>query len=547
MARLRLPATDDAPPRWRRPRLTAAPREVAPGVFAPAGAPLGWPGPTRPEAAATVAGPPAPALRTAGGLERYAPSAEAPWTPERANHLLQRTALGGPQDRVDALFEAGPGAVDALLDATAALRETPEPSWYHAPYPPWDTPAFTAYVDQQGPWLDETEWGVYSRLMGGGEGDPLAAAAVAFREHLALIWSNHFVTEHESYFFAPLLARYWRMLRRNALGDLRTFIHEVGLDPAMLVYLNGNQNRSWAPNENYARELLELFAVGIADADGQPTYTQTDVEELARVLTGWEIDYQGTLEPVFYPAWHDGGQKTVLGQRGRWDYDDVVPLLFDARAPQIARHVSTMLYRAFVYEVPNEAVVGEMAALMIASDFQIEPVVRALLNSAHFFDEAVMRARIKSPVAHTVGLWTAVGAPLDPEALGWLRYRAWLTGQVLFEPWTVAGWPEGRTWVDTSTLPVRWYADATTLWIAVDALAPFAQASADPFSARAFVADTARLLLGRPASDAEVDAYVRVLLDAIPEYEWNPYADGAPVRIHGLLEHLARLPEFLLS
>ncbi|WP_412067413.1 DUF1800 domain-containing protein [Rubrivirga sp. IMCC43871] len=543
---LRLPATDDAPPRWSRPPLTSTPREVAPGTFAPAGAPLGWS--FRREAEArTSARVASAALVTSGGLERYVPTDDAPWTPDRANHLLQRTALGGPQARVDAVFALGAGAADTLLDRAAALPETPEPVWFDDAYPPWDTPAFDAYVAEQPAWLDETEWGVYSRLMGGGDGDPVDQAAVAFREHLALIWSNHFVTEHESYFFAPVLARYWRMLRRHALGDLRTFIHEVGTNPAMLVYLNGNQNRSWAPNENYARELLELFAVGIVDVSGQTTYTQTDVEELARVLTGWEIDYQGTMEPVFYPEWHDGGLKTVFGQRGRWGYDDVVPLLFAERGQQIARHISAMLYRAFVYEVPNPAIVDEMAALMITSEYQIEPVVRALLNSAHFYDAAVVRAKIKSPLAHTVGLWTAVGVPHDPEALGWLRYRTWLAGQVLFEPWTVAGWPGGRTWVDTSTLPVRWYADATSLWIAVDALAPFAQSTAEPFSARAFVADTARLLLGRPASAAEVDEYVRVLLDAIPEYEWNPYADGAPVRIHGLIEHIARLPEFLLS
>ncbi|WP_412062924.1 DUF1800 domain-containing protein [Rubrivirga sp. IMCC45206] len=546
MPRLRLPAPPDAPPRWPAPRLTSAPVETAPGVFAPAGAPLGW-SYRREEEARTTASAPSAALVTAGGLERYVPSADTPWTLDRANHLLQRTALGGPQARVDAVFALGAGAADTLLDRAAALPETPEPAWFDRAYPPWDTPAFDAYVAEQTAWLDETEWGVYRRLMGGDAGDPVDQAAVAFRERLALVWSNHFVTEHESYFFAPQLARYWRLLRHHALGDLRTFVHEVGLNPAMLVYLDGRQNRRWAPNENYARELLELFAVGIADADGQPTYTQTDVEELARALTGWDVDFQGTMEAVFFPEWHDDGDKTILGQRGPWGYDDVVPLLFDQRGAQIARHISAMLYRAFVYEVPNQAVVTQMADLLVASDYQIEPVVRALLTSAHFYDDAVIRARIKGPVEQAVGLWTAVGAPLDPEALGWLRYRSWLAGQVLFEPWTVAGWPEGRAWVDTSTLPVRWYADATTLWIVVEVLAPFAQSVSDPFSARAFVAEAARLLLGRPASAAEVDAYVRVLLDAIPEYEWNPYADGAPVRVHGLLEHLARLPEFLLS
>lgn len=547
-ATLRLPAPpDDGYVPWRRPPLTTEPIETAPGRIAPAGLPLRVKvGPERPTttAAAPVG---AKALSTAGGLEPYVPSASAPWTMERVLHLLHRTGFGASASLAAQVLADGPSTVDALVDRVAAMPLPDLPAWYDESFPPWESDAYRVFLDAQDGRLDEYQWDVYRGFLGDHATAPLDRAAVAFRERLALMWSNHFVTEHETYYFSPFLARYWGLMRRHALGDFRQFVHDVGIDPAMLVYLNGWENRRGAPNENYARELLELFTMGITDAAGTPNYTQGDIEELSRALTGWSIDFQGTMDGVFYDFWHDRGTKVIFGRRGSWGYDDIVPLLFEERPAQIADFICRMLYREFVYDVPHDGVIAEMAALFRQHDFRIEPVVRALLNSAHFFDAAVIRARIQSPVERSMGLWTTLEAPVVREALGWLRYQLYLANQIVFEPWNVAGWPGGRTWVDTSTLPIRWFADSTTLWIIVDGLRPFALSLASAYEARAFVRDTARLLLGTDPSDAQVDTYTGVLLDTIPEYEWDPNAEGAEIRIRAFLEHLTRLPEFQLA
>ncbi|MGB3543454.1 DUF1800 domain-containing protein [Rubrivirga sp.] len=538
------------PDQWTRPEPTTEPFETAPGEYAPAGITIRrGVAPSRPGQKLETESPQRRSLQTQTGLEAYVPGPDAPWTTERAIHLLSRTGYGVHADAIAAALEAGPSAsVNALVDAVASMPAPPQPAWYRESFPPWRSAEYEVFSDAQEGRLREYQWGVYRACLGGDSSDPLERTATAFRERLALMWSNHFVTEHEAYYFSPFLARYWGLMRRHALGDFRSFVHDVGIDPAMLIYLNGWENQAGSPNENYARELLELFTMGITDRDGAQNYSQRDVEELSRALTGWSIEFQGDLEGVFYDDWHDGGTKTILGQTGPWSYEDIIPILFEARSPQIARFVCRMIYREFVYDVPDEGVVGEMATLFEKSDFQIDPVIRALLGSAHFFDAAVIRSRIKSPAERSFGLWSTLSIPAVRSEQGWMWYQMYLANQILFEPWNVAGWPGGRTWVDTSSLPIRWFVDGITLWKAREyqTLQPFAL-EAGAYEPRAFVRHAATLLLGREPDEQAVETYTGVLLDTIPEYEWDPTATGADIRIRALLEHLTRLPEFQLG
>ncbi|MEM0963841.1 MAG: DUF1800 domain-containing protein, partial [Bacteroidota bacterium] len=546
---LRPPAGGFPAPVPPSPQYTTEPIEVRPGVFAPAGIPIRvGRGPERPATGARVSSASSGrALQTSTGLERYVPSASAPWTKERTLHMLHRMGYGATQTVFEAAYAEGPAAVDAIIDRAIAQPLPAKPSWYDESFPPWESAEYRTFVDRQNDRLAEYQWEVYRAMLSDVGSDLLDRTAVAFRERLALFWSNHFVTEQEVYFFSPFLARYWQLMRTHALGDFRQFVYDVGIDPAMLIYLNGRENRSGNPNENYARELLELFTMGITDSSGAANYTQQDIVELSRALTGWEVDFQGTLDGIFYDFWHDRGSKTILGRTGAWGYDDIVPILFEERAEQIADFISRKIYREFVYDVPSEPVVAQMAALFLQSGFQIEPVVRALLNSAHFFDEAVIRSRIKSPVERSMGLWTTLQAPVVPDIQGWMQYQLFLAEQIVFQPWNVAGWPGGRTWVDTSTLSIRWFGDSTTLWIVVDFMTQFAVEFDSPYDPRAFVREASTLLLGIEPTEEAVESYTNVLLGTIPDYEWNPYADGATVRIRAFVEHITRLPEFQLT
>ncbi|MEM1054895.1 MAG: DUF1800 domain-containing protein [Bacteroidota bacterium] len=492
-----------------------------------------------------------PGARKAGstGLAPYVPSDDAPWDRKRALHLIRRLAFGAHTDEIEILLSYSPeDAVDTLIDIAAGLPALRAPSWANEAPPHWTEPDHVRqrYVDDTLDWVNEYEWEVYGQFVSQGISWPFGRMAHGFREKLALFWHDHFVTSWEVYFLAPWLHRYWSLLREHAFGDFRTFVHEIGLDGSMLMYLNGVDNRWWAPNENYARELLELFTMGILDDDGNPNYTETDVQELSRVLTGWGVDYYGTMRPVFVPDWHDTGEKTVLGQTGTWRYNDVVPLLFSARGDQIATFICRKLYRAFVYAEPDETVVAEMAALLKASDWEIAPVLKALFKSEHFFSDAIIGAMIKSPVEHTFGMHRTMQRPYDRDNQGFLWWVTWLAGQVIFDPPTVAGWPGYRDWVDTSTISMRWLVSE---WL-IDGDAPLFEFitsldSAD--DAEALVADLAELLLGLPPEPNVLDQGLDILLNGIPAYEWDHRAPGAIWRIDALVAFLGRLPEHQLT
>ncbi len=517
------------------------PFEYLPGHFSDPRLPIRW---TATQAERPAARPlPGEPLRTQTGLEPFTPSADAPWDRRRALHLLRRTGFGARPADADAVLALTPGAaVDALVDAALAAPLPPAPPWIDEPLPPPDAPdgEVQAYIEANVQWVYDTEHGVYREALG------LRAAGTAFRERLALMWHNHFVTGIEDYFLAPWLWRYWTLLRTHALGDLRQFVHEIGLTPAMLIYLNGIQNRVGEPNENYARELLELFTMGITGPDGTPNYTQQDIEELARALTGWTVDLYGTLESVFIPPWHDGGTKTIFGQTGPWGYNDVVPLLFGQRAPEIAHHIATVLYREFVYEVPDPAIVAALAAELEANDFQLEPTVRTLLRSAHFFDAATIGARVKSPAALTLGLYHEIGLAEDLDLFEITRFVMALTNQRLFQPPNVAGWPGYRAWLDANSLPLRWlYGDA--MLPQQQTLQALALALPNPFDPYALTADFTAHFFAIPASPEDLAAYAEILLNGIPDYEWNPNDPGAEARLLGLAAHLLRLPEYQLT
>ena len=536
----------------------APPFEVLPGVFVQDGLTDFRYRAARPEADALARRAGGSPLPTSASLAAYSPSTDAPWDARRARHLLRRTGVAAPPEAVEAVLAMSPGeAVATLLDRVVALGVDPKPSWHFTPPPHWSAPRAErdAFQDLQWPQMQEVRLRIVRDLCGIDRPfDPLDEAARSFRHRLTVLWHNHFVTHRESYNLSAFLSRYWRTLQRHALGDLREFVHAIGLDPAMLIYLNGADNRAEAPNENYARELLELFTMGITGPDGAANYTQQDVTEISRALTGYGLDYYGQtdtpLEARFVPEWHDATDKTILGQTGAWGYDDVVRIVFEERAPQIAHRIAAMIYRALVYDVPHLGVVADLADVLLANDFALRPAIQTLLQSEHFFDSASLGARVRSPLEHNCAAYREVGARPKPDdgddrvdAVWWTMT---LQGQNLFEPPTVAGWPGGRAWLDTSRLSSRWLFDSWMIWWDV-AYRDLAAAMPDPWSPHALAADLSDALLGQPLTEADRAGLTEILLDGIPDYEWNPLADGAERRVRGLVAHLLRLPEFQLA
>ncbi|MEN9544225.1 MAG: hypothetical protein RLZZ598_1058, partial [Pseudomonadota bacterium] len=238
-----------------------------------------------------------------------------------------------------------------------------------------------------------------------------------------------------------------QLLRREALGDFRALLHGIARDPAMLVYLDGASNRDRAPNENFAREVMELFTLG----EGQ--YNERDIKEAARAFSGWTVD-RGDWQAQFRPRLHDDGRKTVLGRSGRFDGDAVLDILL--AQPAAPRFIATKLWREFVSPGPvgaAEQAELEHVAQRLSQNWQIAPALRELLLSEAFWADANRATLIKSPVELVVGSFRQFGVR-QPDGMA-AALTSTRLGQALFMPPNVKGWPGYTDWVDANQLLER--------------------------------------------------------------------------------------------
>ncbi len=263
-------------------------------------------------------------------------------------------------------------------------------------------------------------------------------------ERMTLFWHNHFVSGQPKVRITRLMYRQNATLRAHALGNFGVLLHAIAKDPAMLVYLDSVRNRKGAPNENFAREVMELFTLG------EGHYTERDVKEAARAFTGWSVDRETGLY-VFRPRAHDDGVKTVLGKSGRFDGDAVLDILL-AR-PETAEYVTAKLWRELVSPEVDVAEVRRIATRFRESHYDIRAALAEMLTSDAFYASRHRGVLVKSPVELVVGTLRVLdlrpGQPL-PFAIA-----AAGMGQNLFSPPNVKGWPGGEVWINTSTLLAR--------------------------------------------------------------------------------------------
>jgi uncharacterized protein (DUF1800 family) len=260
------------------------------------------------------------------------------------------------------------------------------------------------------------------------------------REKMALFWHGHFASRNLNIYYQQLLLD---VIRRNALGSFANLLHEVSKSAAMLNFLNNNQNKKDHPNENFAREVMELFTLG------RGHYTEEDVKQAARAFTGWGANPNG--EFTLRRFQHDNLQKTVLGKSGNFDGDDVLDILLDQK--QTARFITTKIYRYFVNDQPDDAKVESLANRFYQSHYDIADLMEAIFTSSWFFDEKNIGTRIKSPIELVAGIRRILPMQIANEEVQIVIQR--ILGQVLFYPPNVAGWPGGTSWIDSSTLMFR--------------------------------------------------------------------------------------------
>lgn len=475
-----------------------------------------------------------------GTLEPYVPSADKPWNKARVQHLFRRMGHGiAPEDIEGALQQDPETLVDNLINEALNLPLPDEPEWANwstADYDDFNTQRFEQVIG----WL--TEW-LNGMLQFG------------FREKLALFWHNHFVTSFNSYQCPSYMYQYTTLLRQHALGNFKDFTVEMGKTPAMLLYLNGVQNTRFESNENYARELFELFTLGLDNG-----YTQTDIAEASRALTGWNgLNGPPYCTPInFVPFLFDNTDKTVFGQTGNWGYDELHDILFEQRPDEVAQHICTKIYRTFVHPEVDEGIVAGLAQTFKDHNFELAPVFRQLFKSEHFFDEYVIGTIIKSPVELFLNIIRESRVPIDGEVLQIVGYLANDLGQQILSPVDVKGWPGNRDWIDTNTMTERWlsldfivgryYFDykPELVQLAKD----LSGNSIDPYEVTASIID--HFISGGLSNPEAYDRATTVFKWEVPQNyfdagEWNLDWDTADEQIAILLRHLFRLPEFQLA
>ena len=260
------------------------------------------------------------------------------------------------------------------------------------------------------------------------------------REKMTLFWHGHFACRSNNPMFAQQLNN---IQRTNGLGSFKTLLMEVSNSPAMLQYLNNQQNRKGKPNENFARELMELFTLG------RGNYTEHDIKESARSFTGWMYDKDGSF--IFRPNFHDAGTKTFFGKTGNFDGENIIDIILDK--PETADFIARKIYKFFVNDNPNETHVKELATHFFNSKYDIGELVKKMFTSDWFYSPENVGTKIKSPVEFIVGLSREFYVTYNkPQVLIQLQSSL---GQYLFNPPNVAGWPGGQNWIDSSSLMLR--------------------------------------------------------------------------------------------
>jgi len=261
------------------------------------------------------------------------------------------------------------------------------------------------------------------------------------QEKMALFWHGHFAAHIDNPFHGQQLLD---VIRQNALGNFGDLLTGISKSPAMLQFLNNRQNKKQHPNENFAREVMELFTLG------RGHYTEDDVKEAARAFTGWNFDGDGKF--IFHYGQHDDDSKKILGQTGNFDGDDVLRILLQQK--QTSVFITQKIYRYFVSdERTDERHVKHLAATFYDSNYDISALLREIFNAGWFYESGNVAAKIKSPIELLVGYQRLLPMQFDKETT--IIYLQRVLGQVLFEPPNVAGWPGGKNWIDSSTLVLR--------------------------------------------------------------------------------------------
>ena len=377
-----------------------------------------------------------------------APISPSEWNERTAAHLLDRAGFGGTLEEIKELASLSPKqAVERLINFNRVTQRERLNEFVIQPYiPPPPKPdqnkyernlqVFFGRVAQDNQQIEAArDWWLERMLL----------STRPLQEKLTLFWHGHLTSSNAGVYMSGNMIRQNQLFRRHAAGNVGELMLAISKDPAMLRYLNNNANVKGRPNENYARELMELFTLG------EGNYTESDIKEAARAFTGWTYTYDGVF--IKRPNLHDHGEKTFLGKTGNFDGDDIVEIIMSR--PEHARFICEELFKFFVNDNPSTKQINAMVWTYRVGGNRVGPVLQKLFLSKDFYSQQAMGTRVKSPVEYLVSTWKSLGLKKVPQRHR-LKTDLAEMGQVLLYPPTVEGWEGGRAWITSSTLLSRY-------------------------------------------------------------------------------------------
>ncbi len=452
------------------------------------------------------------------------------WNEANVKHLLSRTMFGYKREDVEYALSF---SIDEFIDDHLLKVEPipPPPGNWVTEMPDWDNPDnnFKKFVEM-GIWLYEL----------------MRTQSTSLREKMVHFLSNHFVSEGEKVEIPQYQYIQNALFREYAFGNFKELTKKITIDPAMLIYLDGILNNKNVPNENYAREVMELFTIGIGN------YTEADIRNAARAFSGWELDGLGSYQN---DDLHDFGEKTFMGQTGNFNYEDIIDIIFTKE--ETAKFICRKLYKEFVYYIPDETVVTGLANIFRDNNYELKPLFSAMFKSEHFYNEQIKASKIKSPHELMIGMFKQFN--VENINYNYVIKMSDKLQQLLFSPPDVRGWEGQRKWISTTTLPLRNnFTDSVITGVnpldeennligfKVNVI-DFARSFESAENAEQFVNDVLNYLILFPLSQTTKDKMLKVLLDGSAKEDWSTYNREAESRLTKFFKAVTSLPEYQLS
>jgi hypothetical protein len=480
---------------------------------------------------------------------------EIDWNLDAAKHLLNRTLSGPSYDEINTSFTSG---LESTVQSLLEEQSLPEPPgiWVNEDLPNWNSlstaerneiiQSYYNRMNQFRRWWCE-------RMMN---------ESINITETMTLFWHHYFATGYSKVFYPQAMYHQQQVFRTHGLGNFKSLLRQITFGPAMIIWLDTGGSKKHAPNENFARELMELFTLGVNN------YSQDDVVAASRAFTGYvtdgiqtNYDFE-TMEGwgYWWTDWHDFDEKTFFGQTANWTGDDILNIILEQ--DECAKQICRRIYKWFVYDNVDESFISEMADVLRSNDYEIKPMMEFLLLSEHFHDPNFRGAAIQNPNQMMTGTIKRLNLQNQNFPTNFFPNLQDSMGMLLFEPPDVSGWLGYHSWINSNTIPMR----KIVLSSLITGESPFGNFGTylnlqtlsqslynpndDGYPSEQVVRKLAFIFFGLPLTEAMEQQLQDILLNGAEPYDWNinlPSYNSQWNRMKDMLIHMFRLPEFQLS